>query len=182
MSLDDASIEPKIAVAYHQLGNIAYERLQFEQAEDWYRKALEIRERLGLERDAASDYHQLGMVVQERLQFEQAETWYRKALAIFERLGHPPLRVNTLAQLGVLFRKQQRFEQAISWFGRALFIAVEFRMRVQTRILMDLARVMESMGERAFEVEWRRQFPNQEPPMGVLRDILRQLNDDKRTE
>ena len=38
---------------YHQLGMVAQERGQLEAAEQWYQKALEIRERLGLEKDAA---------------------------------------------------------------------------------------------------------------------------------
>jgi len=60
ISLDDPSVEPKIAVCYHQLGLVAQERQKLDQAEVWYRKALEIKERLGLEQKAASDYHHLG--------------------------------------------------------------------------------------------------------------------------
>ncbi|HTC74966.1 MAG TPA: CHAT domain-containing protein, partial [Edaphobacter sp.] len=66
LSLADPGVEPNIAVAYHQLGRVAEERQQFDRAEQWYRKAIEIQERLGLERWAASHYHQLGMVAQER--------------------------------------------------------------------------------------------------------------------
>jgi tetratricopeptide (TPR) repeat protein len=64
IALQDPAVEPMLAAAYHQLGMVAEERQQFDQAEAWYRKALEIYERLGLERYAASDYHQLGIVAQ----------------------------------------------------------------------------------------------------------------------
>jgi len=46
--LNDEAVEPKIADSYHQIGRIAQERQQFNEAEKWYRKALEIKERLGL--------------------------------------------------------------------------------------------------------------------------------------
>jgi len=77
VSSDDPNVEPMIAD----------ERQQFDEAEKWYRKALEIREQLGLERDAASDYHQLGVIAQKQQQFDEAEKWYRKALEIREQLG-----------------------------------------------------------------------------------------------
>ena len=157
------------------MGRIAQERQQFDRAEEWYKKALAIFERLGLERDAASGYHQLGMIAQKRQQFDRAEEWYKKALEIYERLGHPSLLVNTLAQLGVLYRKQSRFNDAVSRFGRAFVIAAKYKMRVGGQILIDLARVMDSMGEENFTVAWQQAFEGQEPPLEVIRDILRRL-------
>ncbi|MDP2726437.1 MAG: tetratricopeptide repeat protein, partial [Dehalococcoidia bacterium] len=141
----------------------------------WYRKALEIKERLGLEREAAGDYHQLGMIAQLRQQFDRAEEWYRKALEIFERLGHPPLLVDTLAQLGVLRRVQGRHGEAVSWLGQALAIAAEYNMRVGAQILAVLARMMKAMGEEEFTVAWRQAFPGREPPLEVIREFLNKL-------
>ena len=157
---------------YHQLGNVAYLRGDFDQAGEWYRKALEIKERLGLERDAANDYHQLGMVAQERGDLARAEEWYRKALEIFERIGHPPLMVNTLAEFGALRGLQKRFSEAVSWFGKALNIAAEYQMRVAGQILRDLARVMKAMGEEEFAAAWREAFPGQEPPVEAIRRVM----------
>ena len=50
-TLPEPEAEQKIAVCYHQLGMIAEERQQFDVAEQWYRKALEIRERLQEQRE-----------------------------------------------------------------------------------------------------------------------------------
>ena len=177
LSLGDPAADQMIAVAYHQLGINAQERGDFDGAEAQYRKALEIFERLGLERDAASVYHQLGMVAQNRQDFDGAEAWYRKALDIKERLGHPPLQVNTLAQLGVLRRRQQQLGEAVSLFGRALFIAAEYQMRVGNQITADLARVMDAMGEAEFTTAWRGAFSGQEPPLEVLRQVLERLKE-----
>ncbi|MBU7029708.1 MAG: tetratricopeptide repeat protein [Theionarchaea archaeon] len=122
VSLDDSAVEPKIAVCYHNLGVIAQERQQFDQAETWYRKSLKICERLGLERDAASDYHNLGRVAEERQQFDQAETWYKKSLEIYERLGLERDATNSYHQLGRIAEERQQFDQAETWYKKSLEI------------------------------------------------------------
>ena len=65
----------------------AQEQRDFAQAEQWYRKSLAIKEKLGNEHGAAGTYHHLGRLAQEQRDFAQAEHWYRKALAIKEKLG-----------------------------------------------------------------------------------------------
>ena len=75
-----------MASSYHQLGIVAQERRNFKEAEKWYLKSLEVKERLGDEYHAAPTYHQLGIAAQDQRDFETAEEWYLKALDIFERL------------------------------------------------------------------------------------------------
>ncbi|MBU7018636.1 MAG: CHAT domain-containing protein [Theionarchaea archaeon] len=177
-SLNDERVEPNIAVAYNNLGRIAEERQQFDEAEQWYRKALEIYERLKLERDAADDYHQLGIIAQdaqERQQFYEAEQWYRKALEIYEGLGHPPYKVNTLGQLGILYREKNQLHDAMQYFGEAFSIAAQYGMKVLTQILVDLARIMETMGEEDFTDAWKKEFAGQEPPIALIRETMEKL-------
>jgi tetratricopeptide (TPR) repeat protein len=121
-SLENPAVEDNISVAYHQLGMIAQERQQFDEAKKWYRKALEINERLGLERDATTDYHQLGRVAEERQQFDEAEKWYRKALEIKERLGLERDAATDYHQLGIIAEERQQFDEAEKWYRKALEI------------------------------------------------------------
>src|SRR5262249_50319626 len=58
------------AVSLHQLGILAQERRQWEEAERWYRQSLAIKKRLGDEHGQASTLHQLGMLAQEQGQGE----------------------------------------------------------------------------------------------------------------
>jgi len=122
LSLDDPAVEPQVAVVYHQLGIIAQERGQWDQAEEWYRKALEIYERLGLERDATSTYHQLGIIFQERGQWDLAEEWYRKALEIYERLGLERDAASDYHRLGNVACLRGQLDQAEEWYCKALEI------------------------------------------------------------
>ena len=91
-----------IATTYHQLGVVAQGRGRLDEAEDWYRKALTIKEELGNRPGTATTYHQLGMIAQTRGQLDEAEDWYRKALTFSEDLQTPSYVAITHAQLGRL--------------------------------------------------------------------------------
>ena len=157
--------EEMMAVAYHQLGIVAEERNQFDAAEGWYKKALEIKERLGLERDAASGYHQLGRVAEERNRFDAAEEWYRKALEIKERLGLERDAATDYHQLGTVAQERNQLDAAEGWYKKALEIferlglerdaASEYHqlgMVAQERTQFDAA---EGWYKKALEIEER---------------------------
>ena len=71
-----------MASSYHQLGRVAQERGAYEEALEWYRKALVIAEEVGDRAGMAFCYHNLGVVAQNRGAYEEALEWYRKSLAI----------------------------------------------------------------------------------------------------
>ncbi len=69
---EDAGDLYNAASDYHQLGRVAEEQRQFEEARQYYLKALKVLEDAGDLYSAASDYHQLGNVAYKQRQFEQA--------------------------------------------------------------------------------------------------------------
>ncbi|MCD4777877.1 MAG: tetratricopeptide repeat protein, partial [Desulfobacterales bacterium] len=111
------------ANALHNLGMIAEERRDFEEAEDWYKKSLKIDERLGNEHGVAITYHQLGMIAQERRDFEEAEDWYKKSLKIKERLGDELGAAITYHQFGMIAEERSDFEEAEDWYKKSLKIS-----------------------------------------------------------
>jgi tetratricopeptide (TPR) repeat protein len=110
------------AAALHQLGTIAVERRDFAAAEQWYRKALAISEKLGIEHGAARTYHQLGIIATERREFAAAEHWYRKTLAIWEKLGNEHDAASTYHQLGITAQERRDFAAAEQCYRKALAI------------------------------------------------------------
>jgi tetratricopeptide (TPR) repeat protein len=52
-----------MASSYHQLGNVAYRRGDYEQALDWYRQSLAIEEELGNRENTAITISQIGAVL-----------------------------------------------------------------------------------------------------------------------
>ncbi len=118
-------IRGSIAVLYHQLGMTAQDRGRLDEAEDWYRKTLTIKEELGDRPGMASTYHQLGMTAQDRGRLDEAEDWYRKALTIFEELGDRPGMAGTYHQLGNTAALRGRLDEADDWYRKSLTINEE---------------------------------------------------------
>jgi tetratricopeptide (TPR) repeat protein len=121
-SSNDLLAKNKMAVAYHQLGIVAEEQRQFEQAITHYQKALQIYEDAGDDYNAAMEYHQLGSVAEEQRQFEQAITHYQKALQIYEDAGDDYNAAMEYHYLGRVAEEQRQFEQAIAYYQKALKI------------------------------------------------------------
>ena len=122
-------IRTNIAAVYHQLGNIAHRRGQLDDAEDWYRKALAVKEELGDRSAILSDYHQLGMNALARRRMDEAEDWYRKALTIREELGDRLGMAGTYHELGNTAHRRGQLDDAEGWYRKALTIFGELRYR-----------------------------------------------------
>ncbi len=114
-----------IAVMYHQLGITAQARGRLDEAEDWYRQAIKIREELGSRALLATDYHELGMTAGGRGRLDEADDWYRKALAISEELGNSPQIMGTYHQLGNNAHDRGRLDEADDWYRKALAMRQE---------------------------------------------------------
>jgi tetratricopeptide (TPR) repeat protein len=120
IALSDASVNNRIADINLNLGRVAEDQRQFEQAIAYYQKALQIREDAGNDYNAAKAYDNLGIVTQKRRQFEQAIVYYQKALQIYENAGDDYNAAREYHHLGVVAEEQQQFEQAIAYYQKAL--------------------------------------------------------------
>uniref|UniRef100_A0AAU3I7H4 Tetratricopeptide repeat protein n=1 Tax=Streptomyces sp. NBC_01393 TaxID=2903851 RepID=A0AAU3I7H4_9ACTN len=96
----------------HQLGMIAQERGDYQQAEERYRASLTIVEELGDRAGIAISYHQLGMIAQERGDYQQAEERYRASLTTFEELGVRANIATSYHQLGIIAQERGDYQQA----------------------------------------------------------------------
>jgi tetratricopeptide (TPR) repeat protein len=150
IALNDSSVNGKIAGVYHQLGMVAQKQRQFEQARQYYLKALKIKEDAGDLYNAADEYHQLGMVAEEQRQFEQARQYYLKALKIVEDAGDSYSASREYHHLGMVAEEQRQFEQAQQYYFKALKIKEHAgNLHGTTLSYYQLARVAEE--QRLFE-------------------------------
>ena len=96
-----------MASTYHELGTVAQDRGRLEEAEDWYRQSLTIKEDLGNRPGMASTYHQLGLHAESRNDTARALAWVIRCVALFDEVPHPmtgtgPAHLRRLAaQLGL---------------------------------------------------------------------------------
>ena len=118
-----------IASVFHQLGRVAEEQRQWEQAEGYYKQALQIKIDFNDRYSQAGTYHQLGIVAQEQRQWEQAEGYYKQALQISVEFNDRYSQASTYHQLGRVAEEQRQWEQAEGYYKQALQISVEFNDR-----------------------------------------------------
>ncbi|WP_293336873.1 tetratricopeptide repeat protein [Microcoleus sp. CAWBG58] len=121
-ALNNPSFNNNIAGTYHNLGMVAEEQRRFEEAIDFYNKALKIFEDGEDFYSAASTYHNLGRVAEERRRFEEAINFYNTALQIKEDKGDFYSAAGTYHHLGTVAQEQGRFDDAIAFYNTAIQI------------------------------------------------------------
>ena len=101
-----------MAATYHQLGMTAQARGQLNEADDWYRKSLDISEGLGNHLQMAATYAQLGGLAEARANALQALTWNVRSVTLFGQFPSPLTETGPSAlarltrQLGMLALEQ----------------------------------------------------------------------------
>ena len=137
-----------IAVIAHQLGGIAQDRGQLDDAENWCHKSLTIEEELGNRPDQASTYHQLGTIAQLRGHLDDAENWYHQSLTIKEELNDRPGLARAYHQLGMIAQDRGHLDDAKNWYHQSLTIKEELGNRPGLAVTYgQLGRLAERHGE-----------------------------------
>ena len=135
-----------IATNYHQLGILAQELREYEQAQSYYQKALDIRIEHNDRYSQASTYGQLGIVTQELREYEQAQEHYQQALNIFIKYNDRYSQANTYHQLGSVAQELRKYEQAQSHYQQTLDIYNYYNDRYsQASTHHNLGRVAEEL-------------------------------------
>ena len=145
-----------MAAGYHHLGMTAHARGRLDEAEDWYRKALDIEEQLDDRPSMTVTYHQLGITAQDRGRLDEAEDWYRKSLDIEEELGDRPGLASTYGQLGLLAEDQHQPRQALDWTVRCVTLFPDFPSPLTGTAPSALARLARQLGMPALEQAWQK--------------------------
>jgi tetratricopeptide (TPR) repeat protein len=111
--------QAQVASLHHHLGLVAQGKDRPDEAEAWYRRALETNEAQGNEAECADGYRQLGLIAQSRRRYEEAEEWQRRALEVRERLGDEGESAAESYQLGLVAEATFRFQEAAEWYHKA---------------------------------------------------------------
>ena len=125
---------------------LMYYVAEYKKAEELYKKALEIRERiLGEEHpDTATSYNNLGVVYARQGEYKKAEELYKKALEIRERIlgeEHPDT-ATSYNNLGVVYARQGEYKKAEELYKKAL----EIRERILGEEHPDTATSYNNLG------------------------------------
>jgi tetratricopeptide (TPR) repeat protein len=141
---------PRRAVWIHQLGNLAYVRGQYAEAERLYRLSLDIFELASDRASIASSYHQLGILAQRKGDYSEAERQYRASLTIEEQLGNQVGMATSYASLSNLAVLANDLELATRWHVQALEIWLRLEVPDAIRSLRALSQFREGLGPETF--------------------------------
>jgi tetratricopeptide (TPR) repeat protein len=115
-----------IATGYHQLGKVAAEQRQYEEARNYYQQALQIAIEFGDRYEQARTYHNLGNVAQGQQQYKEAHDYYQKALQLFIEFDDYPSQATTYYQLGSIAQEEQQSKEAHDYCQKALQLFIEY--------------------------------------------------------
>jgi len=113
---------PRQAAWIHQLGILAQNRGDYDEATRQYQRALDINERLGNQAGMARCYGQLGDLARDRGDYDEAERQLQRSLEIHERLGNDAFTAIARGQLGNLAYLRGTYEEAARQYRRSLDI------------------------------------------------------------
>jgi tetratricopeptide (TPR) repeat protein len=128
-SIDEADRRQMSATILRNLGAVALEQRQWQQAEQHFQEALRIFVEFNDRQSQAYAYHHLGLVAQEQRQWQQAESHYQQSLRIKIEFNDRHSQADTYHQLGLVAQKQRQWQQAESHYQQALLIRIEFNNR-----------------------------------------------------
>ncbi|MEW6262724.1 MAG: tetratricopeptide repeat protein [Thermodesulfobacteriota bacterium] len=117
-----ANVQVIIARCFHHLGMIERMRFKWLEAEDYFRKSLNIWEQNGCQREAASTYHELGHIYLEKKQWILSAECYQKAIDIRERLGLEREAASTYHHLGIFEQYRKEYTKAKQYYSKSLEI------------------------------------------------------------
>ena len=143
--------EEDVASIYSLLALICDHLNKFKTAEEYYKKAMAIREKLAQDNperynpDLASSYNNAGVFYDAQGQFDKAEVYYKKAIAIREKLAQDnPERYNpdlasSYNNAGVFYKNQGQFDKAEEYYKKAIAIYEKLAQDNPERYNPDLA-------------------------------------------
>ena len=109
-----------VAKGLHNMGILAHQEHQLEEAARYLGESLQIKQSLGDEESIARSYYRLGAVAKDQLSFATASEHYHKALEIAERLPAEELAASVLQALGVLASTMGKLRSAEQYIDKAL--------------------------------------------------------------
>ncbi len=146
--IEERTKQSYISTTLHQLGYLAQQLREWEQARSYYQQAIEIFIEYGARFSQASTLHNLGMVAQELREWEQARSYYQQAIEIKIEYGARFSQASTLHQLGIVAQELREWEQARSYFQQAIEIFIEYGARFsQASTLHQLGMVAQELRE-----------------------------------
>ncbi|CAF1208534.1 unnamed protein product [Adineta steineri] len=180
--LEQPSTESDKALYYHCLGYVKHHQGNYEQAIEYYTKALGIREKNfpANSPSLATSYNNIGGVYDNIKEYSKALSFYEKALEIDEKSlpANSPSLATSYNNIGSVYSKMGEYLKALSYYEKALGIYEKSLPANHPELATsynNIGLVYNNLGEylkalsfyeKAFEV-WRKTLPSNHPNLAA---------------
>jgi tetratricopeptide (TPR) repeat protein len=103
-----------------ELGVISYYSGELEKALEYYEKALELDEGLGIKEGIAKDLGNIGIVYRIRGELDKALEYFEKVLELDEELGRKEGIAIQFGNIGIIYRIKGELDKALEYYEKAL--------------------------------------------------------------
>ncbi|MEM9917617.1 MAG: tetratricopeptide repeat protein [Bacteroidota bacterium] len=118
-----------MATSYGSIGNLYRLSKDYEKAEEFFLKALDIRLKFPEAKGIGFSYNSLGLLYYDLEKYQLALSYFDKALLAFQQIGNRQFVEVTYRNMGNCHTAVRNFEQARSYYQQALLIATEMNSK-----------------------------------------------------
>jgi tetratricopeptide (TPR) repeat protein len=109
---------------------MAYRTGKFEEARDYFQKALDIRSKTGMRQGIAASYNNLGLIAATVGDYQAALDYHNNSLKIKREIGDRYGMGTSLTNLGIAAMNANNYEQAEAYYRQALALSREIGDRL----------------------------------------------------
>lgn len=110
------------ATALNIMGDLNYDKGRFDEALEFYEKALDINLILKNDTNIAEGYNFIGMIYEGLAEYEKALDWYHKALEINKKLNYLPSLSNNYNNIGMIYFNYGEYNEAVEHYKESIRI------------------------------------------------------------
>jgi tetratricopeptide (TPR) repeat protein len=155
LSATDTAVKQMIGAVHTDLADLHTVLGHYDDAENEYKAALVIDEKLGDDRGKGVDLGQLGSLALRRGDLAEAGRRYAEALETFQRLGEPGMEAVAWHQLGIVAQQARNWGQAERCYRESVRICEQIRDLPQlAKSFNQLALVAKSAGRLDEAERW----------------------------
>ena len=166
---EKAKIQGELGVIFYYLGEL-------DKASEYYEKALELDEGLGIKEGIARHLRSIGLIYRTKGELDKALEYYEKALELDEGLGIKEGIAKDLGNIGIIYRIKGELDKALDYYGKALELDKEVGRKEGIAIqLGNIGTVYRIKGELDKALDYYRKALELDEEVGRKEGIARDL-------
>ncbi len=144
----NSTVERTYAMIYSNMG-LCYKALkQFDTAQVYYEKALDIRKKTGPKKNLAGLYDNIGNLNKGQGKFDKALEYYHKSLEIRKTLNSPRWLAASYGNIGLMYYEMHDFQKAKNYLTKAVEISDKHGfVEISIECKRGLSRTYEHLGD-----------------------------------